>query len=55
VEIASVLVHGNRTVPGAFDLPADTQSATALKDLESDLFSVTAMRDWLEARGADAP
>jgi len=38
----------------AFDLPADTSPATALKDLESDLFSVTALRDWLEARAADA-
>ena len=35
----------------AFDLPADTAPTTALKDLESDLFSVTALRDWLEARG----
>ena len=26
----------------AFDLPADTPPATALKDLESDVFSVTA-------------
>ena len=39
----------------AFGLPADTAPATALKDLESDLFSVTALRDWLEARGVDAP
>jgi len=35
----------------AFELPADTAPATALKDLESDLFSVTALRDWLQARG----
>jgi len=35
----------------AFELPADTAPSTALKDLESDLFSVTALRDWLEARG----
>ena len=33
----------------AFDLPADTPPATALKDLESDLFSVSALRDWLAA------
>jgi len=39
----------------AFELPADTPPATALKDLESDLFSVTALRDWLDARGAAAP
>lgn len=35
----------------AFDLPADTAPSAALKDLESDTFSVTAVRDWLEARG----
>ena len=39
----------------AFELPADTAPATALKDLESDLFSVTALRDWLDARGSAAP
>jgi hypothetical protein len=30
-----------------FDLPADTPTATAIKDLESDLFSVTELRAWL--------
>ena len=39
----------------AFELPADTAPATALKDLESDLFSVTALRAWLDARSAEAP
>jgi len=39
----------------AFQLPADTAPTTALKDLESDLFSVTALRDWLEARAGQAP
>ena len=39
----------------AFALPVDTPPATALKDLESDLFSVTALRDWLETRSAAAP
>jgi hypothetical protein len=44
----------------AFDLPADTAPAAALKDLESDVFSVTNLRDWLDARpqaqgGAAAP
>jgi hypothetical protein len=34
----------------AFDLPADTPPATALRDLESDQFSVPALRDWLGAR-----
>lgn len=39
----------------AFDLPADTPSSTALKDLESELFSVPAVRDWLEARTGSTP
>ena len=39
----------------AFALPADTSASTALKDLESDLFSVTALRDWLDARATQAP
>jgi hypothetical protein len=34
----------------AFQLPADTPPATALKDLESDLFSVPGLRDWLALR-----
>ena len=33
-----------------FDLPADTPASTAIKDLESDLFSVTNLRDWLLSR-----
>ncbi len=33
-----------------FDLPADTPAATAIKDLESDLFSVTELRTWLLIR-----
>lgn len=37
-------------VLAAFDLPADTASSTALKDLESEVFSVTALRNWLAAR-----
>ncbi len=40
-------------IVAAFELPADTAPSTALKDLESDLFSVTALRDWLAA-GAGA-
>ena len=39
----------------AFALPADTPPTTSLKDLESDLFSVTALRDWLDTRSAAAP
>jgi len=33
-----------------FNLPADTPASTAIKDLESDLFSVTNLRDWLLSR-----
>ena len=39
----------------AFALPADTAPTTAVKDLESDLFSVTALRDWLAARASQTP
>lgn len=34
----------------AFDLPADTSASTALKDLESDTFDITALRTWLSER-----
>lgn len=34
----------------AFDLPVDTPPGTALKDLESDTFSVATLRTWLEER-----
>ena len=33
-----------------FGMPAGTPASTALKDLESDTFSVTALRDWLATR-----
>lgn len=33
----------------AFDLPADTAPSTPLKDLESDAFTVSALREWLAA------
>ena len=33
-----------------FELPSDTKSTTAIKDLESDLFSVTNLRTWLKSR-----
>jgi hypothetical protein len=38
----------------AFDLPADTAPSTALKDLESELFSVTNLRDWLDTRASSS-
>lgn len=37
-----------------FDLPADTAPATAIKDLESDVFSVTHLRTWLQSRDGAA-
>jgi hypothetical protein len=33
-----------------FDLPSDTPPTTAIKDLETDLFSVTSLRTWLQNR-----
>jgi hypothetical protein len=33
-----------------FNLPADTPASTAIKDLESDVFSVTELRSWLQSR-----
>jgi hypothetical protein len=33
-----------------FNLPSDTPASIAIKDLESDLFSVTNLRDWLLSR-----
>jgi LysM repeat protein len=34
----------------AFDLPADTPASTALKDVESETFSVSTLRTWLQER-----
>jgi hypothetical protein len=34
----------------AFDLPASTDPATELRDLEAETFSVAALRDWLAGR-----
>jgi hypothetical protein len=39
----------------AFELPADTSPATALKDLESDRFSVVALRDWIAIQSMESP
>jgi hypothetical protein len=33
-----------------FELPVDTAPTTAIKDLETDLFSVTNLRTWLQSR-----
>ena len=34
----------------AFNLPADTPASTAVKDMESDTFDITALRTWLQNR-----
>ncbi len=39
----------------AFALDPATPPTTAVKDLESDLFSVTALRDWIDVRRLTAP
>lgn len=33
-----------------FELPAETSSSTAIKDLENELFSVSNLRTWLQNR-----
>jgi hypothetical protein len=38
----------------AFNLPADTPASTAVKDLESDTFSVEGLREWLQSRSLPA-
>ena len=38
-----------------FALDPNTPPSTAIKDLESDVFSVTALRDWLDLQRAVAP
>ena len=38
-----------------FELPADTPPTTALKDLETEVFSVTDLRTWLQSRTVAAP
>jgi hypothetical protein len=39
----------------AFALPADTDPGAPLKELESDAFSVMALREWLAAEGYSTP
>ncbi len=38
-----------------FELPTDTPPTTAIKDLESELFSVTNLRIWLQSRANTSP
>ena len=38
-----------------FQLPPDTSASAAIKDLESDTFSVTELRLWLEAQSGASP
>jgi hypothetical protein len=39
----------------AFGLPADTPASTPLNTLENGTFSVSALRDWLDARAPSSP
>ena len=36
-----------------YDLPADTSPTTALKELETDQFSLTNLRSWLQTQAGD--
>ena len=56
-QIASVYSVSLTDLLKQFNLPADTPAATAIKDLESDTFEVTALRDWLQnlAQPVDTP
>jgi hypothetical protein len=51
-EIATVYQLGVDEILAQFQLPADTPPGTAIKDLETETFSVTALRDWLAARAS---
>lgn len=54
-DVASAFNVPLADILAAFELPADTPPDTALKDLESDLFSVTALRDWIDLRAVSTP
>jgi len=54
-DVASAWTVPLPEILAAFGLPADTPPATALKDLESDVFSVSALREWLGSRGGTTP
>jgi hypothetical protein len=47
VPLADLLAH--------FNLPADTPASSAIKDLESEEFSVTNLRDWLQDGSEPTP
>ena len=49
-QIASVYGVSLADLLSQFNLPADTPASTPIKDLESDTFEVTALRDWLLSR-----
>jgi hypothetical protein len=51
-EIADVNAIPLGEILAAFDLPTDTDPATALRDLASEVFSVAALRTWLAERAA---
>jgi hypothetical protein len=49
-EVATAYTVPLAEILAAFELPVDTPGATQLKSLESELFSVSNLRTWLEAR-----
>jgi hypothetical protein len=54
-EVADAFSVPLAEILAAFQLPADTPATTAIKDLESAVFSVTALRDWIDARRSATP
>ena len=56
-QIATVYGVSLTDLLSQFNLPADTPASTPIKDLESDTFEVTALRDWLQnlAQPVDTP
>ncbi len=49
-DVAGVFGVPLAEIKAAFSLPPDVPAATAVKDLESETFSVKSLRDWLKAR-----
>ncbi|MHB1133672.1 MAG: hypothetical protein ACYC4L_14970 [Chloroflexota bacterium] len=47
-EVATAYNVDIKELATAFDLPADTPPTTQIKELESETFSVTGLRDWLK-------
>ena len=49
-EVADAYKVEQKELLAAFGLPGDTPATAALKDMESETFSVTKLRDWLKQR-----